>query len=66
MASLLLTPNIARPDDLYDRLISLHEGLGDQQSAVVNSKLILLLANHIGDEAVIMEAIGHARRETIR
>lgn len=64
MADLNLAPNIAHPDDLYDRLIALHEGLDDRQSAVVNSKLILLLANHIGDEAVIRQAIGHARGAT--
>jgi len=61
MSRLSLTTNIANPDELYDWLIALHDGLDDQQSAVANSKLILLLANHIGDEAVIREAIGYAR-----
>lgn len=61
MTHLNLAPTIADPDDLYDRLIALHEGLDDRQSAVVNSKLILLLANHIGNEAIIRQAIGLAR-----
>ncbi|MBO9707362.1 MAG: DUF2783 domain-containing protein [Caulobacter sp.] len=61
MAGLNLEPNIARPDDIYDRLVALHAGLDDTQSAVVNSKLVLLLANHIGDEAIIRQAIALAR-----
>ncbi|AEG48143.1 hypothetical protein Sphch_0446 [Sphingobium chlorophenolicum L-1] len=61
MGDLNLDANIAHPDDLYDRLIVLHDGLDDRQSAIVNSKLILLLANHIGDEQVIRQAIGLAR-----
>ena len=62
MARLCTTPNIANPDDLYERLIGLYEGLDDQQSAVVNAKLIMLLANHVGDERVIDEAIAMARK----
>lgn len=62
MAGLCTAPNIAHPDDLYERLIGLHEGLDDQQSAVANAKLILLLANHVGDEKVIGEAIAIARK----
>lgn len=59
--TLELAPNIARPDDLYDRLVALHDGLDEQQSAVVTNKLVLLLANHIGDEGVIHQAIALAR-----
>lgn len=62
MVRLCTTPNIAHPDDLYERLIGLHEGLDDQQSAVVNAKLIMLLANHVGDERVIGEAMAIARK----
>lgn len=61
MAKLNMAPNIARPDDLYDKLVELHEGLDDVRSAVVNAKLVLLLANHIGDEMVLGDAIARAR-----
>ena len=37
-------PNIAAPDDLYQDLINLHRDLSDEESALVNAKLILLLA----------------------
>jgi hypothetical protein len=60
MAKLVTTPNIARPDDLYQALIDLHQGRSDEESERVNARLILLLANHIGDEEAIGEAIAIA------
>jgi hypothetical protein len=51
----------ASPDEFYDLLIKTHEGLSEQQSAMVNAKLILLFANHIGDMDVIREALALAR-----
>lgn len=56
-------PNIAAPDDFYEALIALHRDLSDAQSALVNAKLILLLANHIGDPAVLREAMRAARED---
>ncbi len=50
-----------RPDDFYELLIEGHRGLTEQQSAMVNAKLILLLANHIGDLDVIRVALTAAR-----
>ena len=35
-------------DDFYERLMRLHDGLSDEQSARLNARLVLLLANHIG------------------
>ena len=63
MATLNTDPNIAVPDDFYERLIALHRGLSDEGSALVNAKLILLLANHIGDPQVLEEAMDAARGE---
>lgn len=60
MSRLNTSPNLDRPDDVYARLIELHQGLDDDQSNVVNAKLILLLANHIGDETVLFEAMSLA------
>ena len=55
-------PNIARPDDFYEMLIDTHRGLTEEQSRDVNAKLILLLANHVGDIEVLREAMDIARR----
>lgn len=57
MAKLNSSRNLARPDDLYARLIQAHEGKTKAQSDAFNARLILLLMNHIGDEAVIAEAL---------
>ena len=54
--------NIPQPDDFYHELVELHRDLNDEQSRQVNAKLILLLANHIGDPAVLREATEIARR----
>jgi hypothetical protein len=57
MATLNLEPNIARPDEFYEALIAIHRDLTAEQSARVNAKLVLLLANHIGDDQVLSEAL---------
>jgi hypothetical protein len=48
-------------DAFYDALIAAHQGLSDEQSELFNARLILLLANHVGDLAVLREAIALAR-----
>ena len=58
-------PNIAAADDFYQELIDLHRDLSDEQSALVNAKLILLLANHIGDIPVLREAMAAAREDVL-
>ena len=71
-AALVTTPNFTEPgrrdfwpytagDDFYELLIDTHRGLSDEQSQLVNSKLVLLLANHVGDLPVLREALGAAR-----
>ena len=57
--------NIAQPDDFYEELIDLHRDLTDEQSALVNAKLILLLANHIGDMEVLRAAMTAARQDVM-
>jgi hypothetical protein len=52
--------NLENPDDAYDVLIGAHRGLSPEQSAAVNARLILLLANHVGDIAVLREAVARA------
>ena len=54
-------PNIALPDDFYQDLIDLHRNLTEEQSRQVNARLIMLLANHIGDMDVLSEAMAAAK-----
>ena len=63
MGALNCEPNIAAPDDFYEDLIGLHRDLTDAQSALVNAKLILVLANHIGDADVLRAAMAVARAD---
>lgn len=62
MSDLITTPNIDKPDDIYDQLIRLHEGRSEAESMRVNAKLILLLINHIGDRQAVSAAIQAAAR----
>jgi hypothetical protein len=48
-------------DDFYEALIETHRDLSDEQSALVNAKLVLVLSNHIGDISVLREAMKIAR-----
>ncbi len=55
--------NIARPDDFYELLIDIHRDKSDEESAAINARLILLLANHIGDMDILKEAMKIAAEE---
>lgn len=59
--ALNLEPNLTAPDDLYEALIKAHDGLTPEQSEALNARLILILMNHIGDAAVIRQALEAAR-----
>ena len=48
-------------DDFYEQLIATHRGLSDEDSRLVNARLVLLLANHIGDLGVLRQALAAAR-----
>jgi Protein of unknown function (DUF2783) len=48
-------------DDFYEMLLDGHQGLNDAQSELMNARLVLLLANHIGDLRVLGQAIAAAR-----
>ncbi len=48
-------------DDFYEPLITTHQGLSDEQSRLVNARLVLLLANHVGDLTVLRQALAAAR-----
>ncbi|MFN3297293.1 DUF2783 domain-containing protein [Caldimonas sp.] len=59
--SLITTPHLDAPDDFYEALIDAHRELSTAQSHELNAKLVLLLANHIGDTAVLRQALQAAR-----
>ena len=54
-------PNIADHDGFYAELLNAHEGLDEQASAALNARLILVLANHIGDRDVLSQGIKAAK-----
>lgn len=56
------TLNLSRPDDAYNALVEAHRDLDDASCRAFDARLILLLANHVGDETVLREAIDAARR----
>lgn len=61
---LIHTPNIADPDGFYEELITAQRDLSDEQVELMNAKLILLLANQVGDRATLTEALALARPKT--
>lgn len=61
MSDVMLEPNIAKPDDFYADLLAAHEGLSKEQSDALNARLILVLANHIGDADVLRAALEAAK-----
>jgi hypothetical protein len=54
-------PNIPDPDGFYATLIAAHEGLPESESADLDARLVLLLANQIGDQRVLLDCIAAAR-----
>jgi len=50
-------PKIADPDAIFAALVDAHAGLDEAASRRLDARLVLLLMNHIGDEAVLREAI---------
>jgi hypothetical protein len=59
--ALITTPHLEAPDDFYEALIEAHRGLDDTASDALNARLVLLLANHIGSQQVLLEALAAAR-----
>ncbi len=54
-------PNIADADAFYEALIDAHNGLSPEQSQALNARLVLLLANQVGDLDVLRQALAAAR-----
>ena len=62
MAKLIESSQFSDPDKAYVALVDAHRGLGAEASAALNARLVLVLANHIGDLDVLREAIALAKR----
>jgi predicted LPLAT superfamily acyltransferase len=58
----LITDNrFADPDAAYRAIVEAHRGLDEAASAMLNAKLVLILANHVGDLDVLRAAIALAK-----
>ena len=59
--ALVTKPNIADADGFYAKLLASHRGLTEAQSHALNARLVLILANHVGDDKVLETALALAR-----
>lgn len=53
--------NLQDADGFYEQLLDAHQGLTKEQSELLNARLILLLANQVGDARVLRECVEAAR-----
>ena len=53
-------PNIPEQDIFYAELIEAQRDLSDERADMMLAKLVLILSNHVGDRAVLSEAIALA------
>ena len=59
---LITQPHLQASDDFYEALLAAHEGQSTEESHAMNARLVLLLANHIGDISVLRQALAIARQ----
>ena len=57
MTNLMLSPNLEDADGFYEALLNVHEGLDDEETQALNARLVLVLANHIGTQEILADAI---------
>jgi hypothetical protein len=53
--------NLQDADGFYEQLLNAHEGLSAEQSEQLNMRLILLLANQVGNPSVLRDCIESAK-----
>ena len=58
----MFEPKLARPDDFYEALLEAHAGLSDADSQALNARLVLILANAVGDHDALLAALAAARK----
>jgi hypothetical protein len=64
--SLIREPHIADPDGFYEELIAAQRDLSDEQADGLLAKLVLILANQVGDREVLRQALALARENTLK
>ena len=62
MTTLRTETSFANPDATYEMLVEAHRGLPEGESTALNARLVLVLANHIGDLAILKEAVALAKK----
>jgi hypothetical protein len=60
--ALMTASRFKEPDDAFVALIDARRGLSEAEAAELDAKLVLILANHIGDIDVLREAIAFAKK----
>ena len=60
------TLRLADADGFYEALLKAHEGLDDEASALLDARLVLLLANQVADSAVLQACLDAARQAVTR
>lgn len=64
MTELITTPHLTDPDGVFEALMDAHRDLPPEASRQLDARLVLLLANHIGDAEVVKQAVAIARTPT--
>ena len=62
MGKLVTSSQFMNPDTAYVALVEARRGLDEQKAADLDTKLVLILANHIGDLDILIEAIALAKK----
>jgi Protein of unknown function (DUF2783) len=63
MPKLVTASRFPDPDSAYRALVDARRSLSDTDASALDAKLVLILANHIGDPDVLREAIALAKGE---
>jgi hypothetical protein len=61
MARLITASRFPDPDTAYRVLVEARRSLSEAEASALDTKLVLILANHIGDIDVLREAIAFAK-----
>lgn len=61
MSKLMTDSQFPNPDAAYVALVEARRGLAEHEAAALDARLVLILANHIGDLDVLNEAIALAK-----
>jgi hypothetical protein len=62
MNTLITGPNLESSDDFYAALLAAHDGLSEAETQAMNARLILILANHVGTQDILVEALEAAAK----